>query len=205
MKYVLAAIIGLTSLMAHAELATTVDSSTNAIEELNPFDPNIEQKLKAIDEDYQRQTGQPGFIRDFSELFEVSTCYRLQCSVYAHVVKAEQKMYLYINGRLDHEWPVSTGASGFRTPDFDQHPNGRIYDKYTSTKYPEGDYKGLGNMPYVVFIRGGFAIHGTTKGNIPKLGRTDSHGCIRVHPENGKIFNRLVRNYGVKDVWVTVE
>jgi L,D-transpeptidase catalytic domain len=199
MKFLIPALIALTvSLSAMAQ-------DSNVIEDLNPFDPSINETLQKIDQDYQTQTGQPGFQRDFSALFEISTCYRLQCTIYARVVKAEQKLFLYVNGRLDATWPVSSGMSGYGTPDFDQHPNGRIYDRYTSTKFPGGDYKGLGNMPYVVFINGGFAIHGTTGGNIPKLGTPASHGCIRVHPENGKIFNRLVRQYGVKDVWITVE
>lgn len=70
---------------------------------------------------------------------------------------------------------------------------------------PGGDYNGLGNMPYAVFVRGGYAIHGTTKGNWPKLGTPASKGCIRLHPDNGFIFNRLVRAVGVRAAWVSVE
>lgn len=60
-------------------------------------------------------------------------------------------------------------------------------------------------MPYAVFIEGGFAIHGTTVGNFKYLGTRASHGCIRLHPDNGRIFNHLVRQYGIRDTWVTVE
>jgi len=73
-----------------------------------------------------------------------------------------------------------------------------------SSKFPGGDYNGLGNMPYAVFVDGGFAIHGTTRGNWPLLGQVASHGCIRVHPDNGFIFNRLVRQHGVKNTWITI-
>ena len=98
------------------------------------------------------------------------------------------------------------------TPNFDKHPDGRIYNAYTSTKFPGGNYivtvngkkVGLGNMPYAVFIRGGFAIHGTGTGNWPKLGRVASHGCIRIHPDNARLFNALVRQYGVSNTWITV-
>ncbi|MBC7742244.1 MAG: L,D-transpeptidase [Bdellovibrionaceae bacterium] len=186
------------------EIETGADNT--AIEELNPFDENIQQKLEFLDQLYTEQTGLSPFLPTMTNFLETAgDCYRLQCSVYARVVKAEQKLYLYINGRLDYTWNVSSGGAGHTTPDIDTHPNGRIYDKYTSTKFPEGDWNGLGNMPYVVFLRGGFAIHGTTYGNIPKLGTPASHGCVRLHPENGKIFNRLVRQHGVKDVWVTIE
>jgi hypothetical protein len=53
--------------------------------------------------------------------------------------------------------------------------------------------------------RGGFAIHGTGRGNWRKLGNKASHGCIRVHPDNALIFNRLVRENGIKNVWITVQ
>ena len=102
-------------------------------------------------------------------------------------------------------WPVSTGINGRNTPNFETHPNGRIYDRYTSKKFPGGDFNGLGNMPYAVFISGGFAIHGTGKGNWPKLGSRASHGCIRLHPDNALIFNRLVRKNGISEVWITVQ
>lgn len=70
---------------------------------------------------------------------------------------------------------------------------------------PGGDYNGLGNMPYAVFVRGGYAIHGTVQANWSKLGTPASKGCIRLHPDNGLIFNRLVRALGVALAWVSVE
>ena len=105
---------------------------------------------------------------------------------------------------MSYTWKTSTGKPGYRTPDMDRHPSGPVYDRYTSSKYPDGDYNGLGNMPYAVFVLGGYAIHGTTRGNFSKLGTPASHGCIRLHPDNGYIFNRLVRKYGLSKVWVTV-
>lgn len=192
--------------------------SPNALDELNPFDPQIEQKLRELDEQYIRATGQSPFEQGLGDAqtkllnaldplntAEEASCYRLSCSVYAKIDRSEQKMYLYVNGQLQHEWLVSTGVAGHRTPDFDTHPNGRIYDRYSSRTYPGGDYMGLGNMPYAVFISGGFAIHGTTVGNFPKLGTPASHGCIRLHSDNGLIFNRLVRQYGIRDTWISVE
>lgn len=176
-------------------------------DELNPFDPNIEEKLAELDADYIKETGLSPFTEDaFSfNAMATETCKRAQCKVWIQVVKSRQLAYLYLDGQLTHTWKVSTGVSGYTTPNFDRHPNGRIYDRYTSTKYPGGDYNGLGNMPYAVFISGGFAIHGTGKGNWPKLGTRASHGCIRMHPDNGYIFNRLVRQYGIKNVWITVQ
>lgn len=175
----------------------------NDMDELDPFDPNIEEKLNMMDEVYEQETGIPAHLPDTSGRFQ-STCYQATCSVWAHVNKAKQLMSLYENGQLIGQFATSTGTPGHGTPNFDQRPNGRIYDRYTSTKYPGGDYNGLGNMPYAVFIKGGFAIHGTGKSNWPKLGRVASHGCIRIHPDNAYRFNRLVRQYGVANSWITV-
>lgn len=178
-------------------------------DEFDPYDPRAEEKLEEFDKIYEQETGKPAHIQsnqDFiDELISFATCRRADCPVWVQIVRSSQKMYLYLNGRVEGSWAVSTGVSGHGTPSMDTHPNGRIYDKYTSRAYPGGDYNGLGNMPYAVFIRGPFAMHGTPRGNWPKLGRPASKGCIRMHPDNAYKVNRLVRSYGIKKVWVTVQ
>lgn len=184
------------------------DRIPNMIEELDPFDPNVEETLQYYDKIYEEETGKSAHLEldmSIDEILGLAGCRRETCSVWAQVVKSSQRMYLYINGSLSGSWPVSTGISGYGTPNFDKHPNGRIYDRYSSKKFPGGDYNGLGNMPYAVFISGGFALHGTPRGNWPKLGTRASHGCIRMHPDNAYTFNRLVRGYGVRNVWITVQ
>lgn len=180
------------------------EADTDGFDELDPYDPNIESTLQMLDWLYEFQTGEKANIDDGNpHLF--ASCYRQSCPVWILVDKATQHAYLYVNGVHTYSWLVSTGTPGHGTPNFDRHPNGRIYDRYTSTKYPGGDWNGLGNMPYAVFIEGGFAIHGTGRGNWGKLGRRASHGCIRLHPDNGYIFNRLVRQYGIYKTWITVQ
>lgn len=180
----------------------------NIIEELNPFDPNIEETLKELDRIYEEETGKPSHLPDYAnldELLGLASCYRANCPVWIRVSRASQTFALYVYGNMQRSGLVSTGIPGYGTPSFDKHPDGRIYDRYTSTKYPGGDYMGLGNMPYAVFIRGGFALHGTPQGNWPNLGRRASHGCIRMHPDHAYVFNRLVRRYGISNVWITVD
>lgn len=131
-------------------------------------------------------------------------CVRESCDVWAEISLSEQSMNLYVEGNLMGTYDVSTGVKGYSTPKMERHPSGPIYDEYTSTKYPGGDYKGLGNMPYAVFLKGGYAIHGTPKGNWGMLGKKASHGCVRLHPTNGKYFNRLVRKYGTQNTWISI-
>jgi lipoprotein-anchoring transpeptidase ErfK/SrfK len=132
-------------------------------------------------------------------------CKENECSLYAHVIKSRQIMHLYINGEMKDSFEISTGLEKYATPEMSIRPRGPVFKKYTSKKFPGGNYKGLGNMPYVVFIKGGYAIHGTTQGNLKKLGQTASHGCIRLHPDNARLFYELVKVFGLKKTWVKVE
>lgn len=175
----------------------------NLLDELDPRSPDIEERLQEFDEAYFKMTGKSPFIN--KEEDQKGICYRNACPVWARVNLSEQLFYLYIDGELKYVWLTSTGKRGYNTPYLDENPNGRIYDRYTSSAYPGGDYNGLGNMPYAVFVRGGYAIHGTVQSNWPKLGTPASKGCIRLHPDNGYIFNRLVRASGVALAWVSVE
>jgi len=172
-------------------------------EEFDPFAPGAQQALEEFDEVYRQRTGVSPFVENL--LIRASYCQRESCEVWIYVSKSDQTLYLYIDGRFEQSWLVSTGVAGRRTPDLDRHPNGRIYDRYNSVKFPGGDYRGLGNMPYAIFIAGGIALHGTPSSNWKYLGRPASHGCIRQHPDNAKYLNRLVRSVGVQNVWVTID
>lgn len=134
-----------------------------------------------------------------------SSCKQIQCRLWANISKSKQILYLYLDGQKVDSFKVSTGDKNHETPTFDTRPSGPSFKKYTSRKYPGGNYQGLGNMPYVVFIKGGFAIHGTTTGNIAKLGKKASHGCVRLHPENGKLFFELVNAVGLDETWITIQ
>ncbi|MBC7457119.1 MAG: L,D-transpeptidase [Bdellovibrionaceae bacterium] len=175
----------------------------NEITELNPFDPNIDFILESMDRQYFEQTESNPFEALIKWSF-LPECKRIDCKVFALIKKSEQKLYLYVDQQLVNTWFVSTGDASHETPLLDLHPNGRIYDQYSSSKFPGGDYNGLGNMPYAIFLYNGFAIHGTPQGNWKNLGKKASHGCIRSHPDNAMLFNRLVRQYGTKNVWVQI-
>ena len=133
-------------------------------------------------------------------------CRDKECMVYAEIDKSKQVLYLYIMGELKDTFKVSTGkGKKYETPEMSRHPEGPVLTRYTSKKFPGGNYMGLGNMPYAVFISNGYAIHGTTPGNFAKLGNRASHGCIRLHPDNAKVFNALVKTVGLKQTWVSVK
>jgi len=130
---------------------------------------------------------------------------QIDSRVWARVSKTDQRLYLYIDGEVVDTFKVSTGSVRHETPPFDMQPSGPIFQKYSSRKYPGGNYNGLGNMPYAIFIKGGYALHGTTIGNFRRLGNKASHGCVRLHPDNAKILNEIVRKAGIENFWVTIE
>ena len=182
----------------------SVFSQDELIEDLNPFSADISQQLQEND---LRHSSDRVF-SDFSYNFKAS-CYRETCPVYIEVDKSRQRAQLFIDGTpiAEGEWLATTGMKGFETPNFDRSLEQplRAYTKYSSSKYPGGDWNGLGNMPYAVFIKGGFAVHGTPEANIRRLGTVPlSHGCIRVHPLNAKRFNELVQKNGASQAWVWV-
>jgi hypothetical protein len=176
----------------------------NFFDTLDPKSPNIKKILKELDKDYERITGKSAHLQ-FGPMDDYSAgCFRNSCKIWADIDINAQRFYLYKDGVLTYTWKTSTGRFGFETPEMDTHPDGRIYVRHTSPKYPEGDYNGLGNMPFAVFVDGMYAIHGTTRGSWSKLGTTASHGCIRLHPDNGEIFYHLVRRNGIRNVWITI-
>jgi hypothetical protein len=181
-----------------------VAATPNFFDTLNPKDKNIENILLTLDRDYERITGKSShlLIDPLSDF--LPSCYRSSCKIWADVDINLQRLFLYIDGSLIYTWKTSTGRFGYETPAMDTHPDGRIYDRHTSPKYPEGDYHGLGNMPFAFFIDGEYAIHGTTRGSWGQLGTPASHGCIRLHPDNAEMLNVLVRRNGIRNVWVTI-
>lgn len=146
-------------------------------------------------------------------------CYQKGCSVFVLISKDKQSLQLYLFGELSKTMKVSTGKAGSETPSYDKRPTGEIHKSHTSPRYPGGDYKGLGNMPYTVVIdndtmiiknniiirHGKNAIFGTDERNWKYLGTKASHGGIRLHPDDAKYFYFLVKTYGVSNTWITVE
>ena len=107
--------------------------------------------------------------------------------VVAKIDISQQVMRVYVNGRHQYTWKVSTGRRGYGTPT-GSYTVKRMYRKYYSRKY------GGAAMPNSLFFRGGFAVHGTSY--VSQLGRPASHGCVRLHPSNARTLFNLVRAHG---------
>ena len=113
----------------------------------------------------------------------------------AHVDISSQTMTVHKDGRVIHRWKVSTGRSGYRTPTGTYGPK-RMHTMWHSRKYQ------MSPMPYSIFFRGGYAIHGTNY--VSELGRPASHGCVRLHTANAKRLFQLTRQVGPKNMRVRI-
>jgi lipoprotein-anchoring transpeptidase ErfK/SrfK len=116
-------------------------------------------------------------------------------AVVARVDLSRQTMAVYVNGARRHNWTVSTGREGWRTPIGNYRPFALTREYYSK--------KWRMNLPYLVSIsESGIAIHGTDRTSA--LGRPASHGCIRLHTANAAKFYRLVERHGMGNVLVVV-
>ncbi|MFC5396561.1 L,D-transpeptidase [Bosea vestrisii] len=109
-----------------------------------------------------------------------------QAKVDVRVDIAAQRMSVATSDGETYNWAISSGRKGFRSPNGVYRPT-RLERSWYSRKYG-------GAMPYAVFFRGGYAIHGTTA--VGALGRPASHGCIRLHPANAAKLFALVKKHG---------
>jgi lipoprotein-anchoring transpeptidase ErfK/SrfK len=115
--------------------------------------------------------------------------------VVARVSLSGQVMHVYHHGQLLYEWPVSTARAGKITPTGSWRPQ-FLSRNHRSSRYDNAP------MPYAVFYSGHYAIHGTDQ--ISRLGRPASAGCVRLHPDNARIFFDMVRSEGMEHARVIV-
>ncbi len=115
--------------------------------------------------------------------------------VVAKIDLSDQRMNIYVNGRRYHSFKVSTARRGYVTPTGAWRPT-RIHEMWHSRKYD------MSPMPYSVFFKGGYAVHGTN--SISRLGTPASHGCIRLHPTDARTFYNMVKANGMRNTTVKI-
>ncbi len=115
--------------------------------------------------------------------------------IVARIDLSDQTMNVYVEDQLTYTFRVSTARGGYITP------VGRYKAEWLSRYHRSRKYDNA-PMPWAVFFHGGYAVHGTTE--IRRLGRPASHGCVRLHPENAKIFFSLVKTVGMEHTLITV-
>jgi lipoprotein-anchoring transpeptidase ErfK/SrfK len=110
--------------------------------------------------------------------------------------KSTQRMTVYVGGEKRHVFVVSTGRAGYATPSGSFRPSS-MHTMAISVKY------GNTPMPHSIFFTSvGHAIHATKA--IAQLGRTASHGCIRLSPQDAKTVFELVKEKGLQNARIKI-
>jgi len=128
-------------------------------------------------------------------LLFVSTTIAAAANLVAHVDVSSQTMTVSKNGFVVHRWKVSTARSGYVTPR-GSYRVARMHKMWYSRKYDNAP------MPYSVFFRGGYAIHGTP--HVKRLGTPASHGCVRLHPDNAAELFSMIRSVGAGNARIVI-
>ena len=106
-----------------------------------------------------------------------------EAAVSINVDLSAQKMYVHSGSGENYTWNISSARAGFVTPHGSYKPYS-LQRMHYSKKYHNSP------MPYSIFFRGGYAIHGTY--SVAELGRPASHGCVRLAPANAaKLFSMV--------------
>ena len=113
----------------------------------------------------------------------------------ARIDVSQQVMTVSYGGEILHSWAVSTGKSGYYTPRGAYRPQW-MAAMWRSKKYNNAP------MPYSVFFKGGYAVHGTS--HVKALGRPASHGCVRLQTKNAARFYALVQQVGRKNTRIVI-
>ena len=120
---------------------------------------------------------------------------RADVRVLARVSITEQVVRVYHEGRHLFTWPVSTAKRGKVTPP------GSFTPEFLSRNHRSSLYHNA-PMPYAIFFRGNYAIHGTD--HIRNLGRPASNGCVRLHADQARILFQMVRAEGMEQTRVVI-
>ncbi|MET3612335.1 lipoprotein-anchoring transpeptidase ErfK/SrfK [Rhizobium aquaticum] len=131
----------------------------------------------------------------FAAAFAATVSSSYASSLVAQVNLSKQTMTITENGFVRYEWKVSTARRGYSTPVGSYSAKSLDID-HRSRKYHNSP------MPYSVFFKGGYAVHGTNE--VRNLGRPASHGCVRLHPQNAATFFSLVKDAGLSNTRIVI-
>lgn len=113
----------------------------------------------------------------------------------ARINIGEQTMTVAEDGIVQYRWKVSTARRGYHTP-VGNYKALWLSKDHRSRKYNNAP------MPYAVFFKGGYAVHGTD--DLRRLGTPASHGCVRLDPANAAQFFALANRAGLSNTKIII-
>lgn len=117
-------------------------------------------------------------------------------SLVARVDVSSQTMTVIRHGEVIYRWKVSTARRGKVTPRGSYSPK-------SLSRYHKSSLYNNAPMPYSIFFRGNYAVHGTNQ--VSRLGQPASAGCVRLHTSNAAKLFSLVKEHGFKNTRIVVQ
>jgi lipoprotein-anchoring transpeptidase ErfK/SrfK len=136
------------------------------------------------------------FLLTFMSAVTLGSVNAARSEVSVRIDLATQTMRVAVDGASYSVWAVSTARPGYHTPK-------GTYRPYALDRMHYSSLYDWTPMPYSIFFRRGFAIHGTTE--VGLLGRPVSHGCVRLRPDNARTLFNLVRSQGLGNTSISIE
>jgi hypothetical protein len=117
-------------------------------------------------------------------------------AIVVNIDKTTQQMSVSVDGTARYVWPVSTGRSGYDTPNGIFKAN-RMDADHLSQEWDNAP------MPHTIFfdVRG-HAVHGFF--DVKHLGLPVSHGCVRLSPAHAAALFDLVKAEGMNQTTIVV-
>jgi tetratricopeptide (TPR) repeat protein len=106
-----------------------------------------------------------------------------------------QQLTVVENDAVAHVWPISSGTRGYATP------TGTFQPTSANRMWYSRQYNWT-PMPYAVFFVRGVAFHGTNVTS--RLGKSASHGCIRLATSNAAQLFDLVHKHGFEKTQIVI-
>jgi len=121
---------------------------------------------------------------------------KMKGKIKVNIDLSSQKMKIYKGKRLLYSWQVSTARGGYVTPV-------GSYKPYHSEKMHYSKLYDNSPMPYSLFFKEGYAIHGTHY--VRSLGAPASHGCVRLRTSNAKKLYEMVKGSGYSNTLIHIQ
>ncbi len=131
----------------------------------------------------------------FCAMFSAAAIDSAPAAIVVRIRLSNQTMNVTVDGSDFATWPVSTARRGYRTPV-------GTYAPYSLERMHYSKLYDYTPMPYSVFFRTGYAIHGTY--DLRHLGRPVSHGCIRLSPGNARSLFELIQSQGRQNTTIEI-
>ncbi len=131
----------------------------------------------------------------FCVMFSSAAIDSALAAIVVRIRLSNQTMNVTVDGSDFASWPVSTARRGYRTPV-------GTYAPYSLERMHYSKLYDYTPMPYSVFFRTGYAIHGTY--DLRHLGRPVSHGCVRLSPGNARSLFELIQSQGRQNTTIEI-